>query len=117
MRAVRILLIGAIVIGAGCRGNRTEDVRPVSAPIPPSASTAEILPLDQVRDPEVAVQHDRLLRPEARDRDHAPHAGRDLRPQLLQSVERTRPDDLVDLLRDRGADVGDLQHLLAVHVG
>jgi hypothetical protein len=49
MRAARILLIGTMVIGTGCRGDRTEDVQPVSAPIPPTASSADILPLDQVR--------------------------------------------------------------------
>jgi hypothetical protein len=49
MRAARILLIGTMVIGTGCRGDRTEDEQPVSAPIPPTASSADILPLDQVR--------------------------------------------------------------------
>src|SRR5207344_322641 len=70
-----------------------------------------------VRDPEVAVEEDRLLRTEARDRGHLANPRRDLRAQLLERLERARPDELVDLLADRLADARDLQDLPQVHRG
>src|SRR4249920_3415022 len=68
-----------------------------------------------VRDPEVAVEQDRLLRTEARDRGHLANPRRDLRAQLLERLERAHPDELVDLLADRLAHARDLQDLLQVH--
>jgi hypothetical protein len=48
-RTAEVLLLGWLVLSTACRADRSEDVQPVPAPIPPSVSSAEILPLDQVR--------------------------------------------------------------------
>ena len=78
LRAVGILLMAAIVVSAGCRGDRSDDVQPVSAPIPPSVGSAEILPLDQVRKSQPGAVAQRIAtteitisysRPVARGRD------------------------------------------------
>lgn len=49
LRGAGIVLVVAIAASVGCRGDRSDDVQPVSAPIPPSVSSSEVLPLDQVR--------------------------------------------------------------------
>ncbi len=59
-------------------------------------------------DSEVGVEDHRFLRAEPGDRGQRPHAGRDLRPQLLDRLNLTGLEVLDHLLRDGLADVRNL---------
>ena len=77
-RGAAIVLAGLLIVASGCRRDRPEDVQSVAAPIPPSVSTTDILPLDQVRKSQPGAVAQRIAtteitiaysRPVARGRD------------------------------------------------